>query len=108
MPLCKPKFRPFPWEEYPTFCHQLKQYGLSDEEAYALCETSSENIYYTNRENGWHNFLIETKLKPTKTIWNKVGEFFAQGTDCTCCLGWRVGIALVLGLFVGFISGVLV
>jgi hypothetical protein len=81
---------------------------LTDAEAYELCETGAENLYYTNREKGWNNVFIETRLKPKKTWLNKVGEFPTKFTDCTCCLGYRIWAALVLGLFVGFISGVLI
>lgn len=103
MNICRPKFRDFPWAEYPDFCHQLKQYGLTDQEAYLLCETGSENLYYTNKENGWNNLFIETRLSPKKTFWNKVGEFFSAGTDCTCCLGYRIGLASFVAV-VGWIA----
>jgi hypothetical protein len=101
--LCKPKFRQFPWAEYPAFCNQLVHYGLTDGEAYELCETGAENLYYTNREKGWNNVFIETRLAPKKTFLNKVGEAFAQGTDCTCCLGYRIAFMTLLAA-VGWIA----
>lgn len=32
-------------------------------------------------------------------------EFFSKGTDCKCCLGARVFMALVVGLVLGFAVG---
>lgn len=103
MKICHPKFKEFPWAEYPTFCHQLIMYGLTDKEAYELCETGSENLYYTNIEKGWNNAFIETRLAPKKTIWNKIGEAFSVGTDCTCCLGYRIGLMTVVAA-IGWIA----
>jgi hypothetical protein len=100
--LCKPKFRQFPWAEYPAFCNQLVHYGLTDGEAYELCETGAEELYHVNREQGWNNAFIETRLKPTKTIWNLIGEFPTKYTDCTCCLGYRIWAALFVGLVAGY------
>jgi hypothetical protein len=41
-------------------------------------------------------------LKPTKTIWNLIGEFPTKYTDCTCCLGYRIWAALFVGLVAGY------
>jgi hypothetical protein len=99
---CSPQFKEFPWSEYPVFCQQLKQYGLSDEEAYGICECGSEELYFKNKET-WNNVFIETRLAPKKTFLNKVGEFFARGTSCECCLGYRIAF-MTLVAAVGWIA----
>jgi hypothetical protein len=38
-----------------------------------------------------------SRISKGYTIANKIGMFFAAGTSCSCCLGWRIG-ALSLAL----------
>jgi hypothetical protein len=50
-------------------------------------------------------------LAPRLTLWNNVGlsawKAFSVGTDCSCCLGWRVFIGSVFLLTTGFLLGAL-
>jgi hypothetical protein len=48
-----------------------------------------------------HGVLLTKEEKlPAKgqlTLLNEIGLFFATGTSCNCCLGWRVLFATVFG-----------
>lgn len=44
---------------------------------------------------------VMARIAPKKTILNRIGEFAAAGTKCTCCLGYRAIFALLIGIGVG-------
>jgi hypothetical protein len=42
----------------------------------------------------------DVKLQPT--LLNKIGKWPAYGTTCDCCLGYRIYLALIVGLVIGY------
>jgi hypothetical protein len=86
----------------------LRQAGIPHDLAYRLYEEGPEEIHWYLVDNP-HLVVSEwvtSVVAPKKTWTNKIGEFFSTGTTCVCCLGWRVGLAL-LGWPVFFFLGVL-
>jgi hypothetical protein len=40
-------------------------------------------------------------IAPQKTWLNRIGELASYGTDCVCCLGWRIIVSGIIGIGVG-------
>lgn len=72
--------------------------GLTGQEAYNLWEEGPREVYFFIEEHPdmvFSEWLVSI-VKPKPTLLNKVGNFFSAGTDCTCCLGWRIALAVGL------------
>lgn len=80
----------------PGIVAQLEACGMNKAEAYDLYEQGPSEIFYYFQEHP-HAVCSEWLLnmvKPEKTIYNRIGEAFAYGTECRCCLGFRIAFAV--------------
>ena len=80
----------------PGIVAQLEACGMSKSEAYDLYEAGPEEIWYYFKEtpNVCISEWLIKMVKPEKTLYNKIGEAFAYGTECRCCLGYRILFAV--------------
>lgn len=71
-------------------------------DALALLHDEYE-LYWYLKENP--NIVVPegvwSKIQPKKTVLNRIGEFASFGTDCVCCLGYRIYAAFFIGIGVG-------
>jgi len=64
---------------------------------------NSFELYWFLKENEkeiCQEGLIES-ISPQKTWLNRIGELASYGTDCVCCLGWRIIFSGIIGIGVG-------
>jgi hypothetical protein len=74
----------------------LKACGMPLEQALALYSSGPEGIhaYYTTNDRVVCSEWLLNMVKPSLTPYNRVGKWFAMGTTCDCCLGYRVALAV--------------
>lgn len=100
MKICQPKFKPFPWNDLPLINQKL-YHVASAAKVKALADKGTEELYWYCIDNNVNDPWLIELLKPSKTIWNRIGELAASGTDCPCCLGYRAITGFLLGTGVG-------
>ena len=94
--LCKPNHGSLTIDETVAASRLLPIEGLRVlHNEYELYWYLKENPNIVVPEGVW------SKIQPKKTVLNKIGEFASCGTDCVCCLGYRIYAAFFIGIGVG-------
>lgn len=82
-----------------TVMDQLLAAGVPEDKAFRMAASEDSFELYTYIQEHptmvFSEWLVKN-VQPQKTWLNNVGEFFVRGTECRCCMGYRIAIALAL------------
>ena len=94
--LCRPAHRPLT-----PALQQAAEPFLPADKLHLLDDSFELYWYFQENPNAVLPESVAAWIAPRKTLLNRIGEIASYGTECTCCLGYRIWIALFVGIGVG-------